>query len=147
MADTRWSPYIGLAGLQAGINRMFADVLGFGDDPERTSGFCAWRPPVDIIETGDSFVLHAELPGVDRENISIEIRDNVLTLAGDRKPGEALQSGRYLRSERIFGRFERSFSMPLSVHSDAIRAVFKDGVLQISVPKSGVASARTVTIE
>ena len=99
MADTRWSPYLGLAGLQA-INRMFADVLGFGDDPERTSGFCVWRPPVDIIETGDAFVLHAELPGVDRENISIEIRDNVLKLAGDRKPGDALQNGRYLRSER-----------------------------------------------
>jgi len=71
----------------------------------------------------------------------------MLKLAGDRKPGDALQNGRYLRSERIFGRFERSFSMPLSVDSDATRAVFKDGVLQISVPKSGVASARTVDIE
>ncbi len=147
MADTKWTPYSSIAGLQAGINRMFADVLGFGDESERTSGFCAWRPPVDVIETEDAYVLQAEVPGVNREDLSIEIRDNGLLLSGSRKPVAAVKTGRYLRSERIFGRFERSFSISSAVNPDAVRATFKDGVLEISVPKSGKKGTRKVDIE
>ncbi|MGD8367471.1 MAG: Hsp20/alpha crystallin family protein [Desulfobacterales bacterium] len=147
MADTKWTPYSNIAGLQAGINRMFADVLGFGDDSGRASGFCAWRPPVDVIETEEAYVLHAELPGVKRENLSIEIRDNLMLLSGERKPGEAIKTGRYLRSERIFGRFERSFSISSAVDPEAVRATFKDGVLEVLVPKSGARETRKIDIE
>ena len=148
MTGARWTPYCSsLSGLQAGINRMFADVLGFGSSSGRTSGFCPWRPPVDIIETEDSYVLTAEIPGVEREAISIEIRDNVLTLCGKRSHSEACWNGRYHRSERIFGAFERSFSIPFSVDPGAVRASLKDGVLQISLPMVGKTDTRKIEID
>lgn len=147
MADTRWTTYSSLAGLQAGLSRMSTDVLGFADDPGHRPGFCAWRPPVDILQTGEGYVLYAEIPGVDRKDITIEIRNDVLTLSGKRRAPEGCPAGEYLRGERIFGRFERSFSLPSSVDPVAVRASFKNGVLQVSIPGGGTEDSRKIDIE
>jgi HSP20 family protein len=133
--------------LQDNINRLFNDVFpgkrGEGDD----LSLGTWRPMVDICDTKNAIVVTAELPGVKKEDISIEVKDNILTIRGERSEDSEVKEENYYRRERSFGSFQRSFSMPTEIKPESIKASFKDGVLKIEVPKPEEKKPKQISID
>ena len=142
----KWNPWREMPALHNRMNRLF-------DDPFFSIGRLAdddslgmWNPAVDLYEKDDHFVIKAELPGVDRQDIRIDLKDRVLTLSGERTQEQEVKEENYYRKERSYGKFQRAFRLPADVDSDKIKAEFKDGVLQVEVPKPHEIKAKTVTI-
>ncbi len=134
MPLAKWNPYKDLIFLQERMSRIFDEaLLQYKGSSGLSSG--AWFPPVDIYETGDKIILKAEIPGVDRNDVSVEVNENVITLRGERKFAKNLREENYHRMERFYGTFQRVFSLPNVVDESAVKASFKDGVLEITVPK------------
>ena len=148
MAITRWEPFKDLMIMQERMNRLFNEFFSrpAGYDEEGT-GQGAWAPLVDICETDDDMILKAELPGMKQEDIQIEIRENVLTLKGERKQENDLKEGQYHRVERSFGAFQRLFTLPNAIQPEKVKARYKDGVLEITMPKAEVVRPRHIDIE
>ncbi|MDD5559445.1 Hsp20/alpha crystallin family protein [Candidatus Methylomirabilis sp.] len=148
MAIVRWDPFRDVMTLQERMNRLFDHALSRTrmDDEEGLTA-SMWSPAVDIFETSDSIVMKAELPGVSRDNIDIQVEDNTLTLKGERKFEREVKEENYLRIERSYGAFQRAFNLPTGVQQDKIRAVFKDGVLEVTMPKAEEAKPKQVKID
>ncbi len=145
MTIIKWSPAREIASLQQGINRLFEDVFSQGGDQDsETMG--AWRPSVDIIDTEAAIIIYAEIPGVAKEAVAIEVKENVLSISGERTVDNALGNGSYMRSERVFGKFARSFAQPAMIPTEKISASFKEGVLKITIPKPEQEQPRKVSI-
>jgi len=106
-----------------------------------------WNPVVDVYDNDDNFVIKAELPGIDKEDIEIDVKDRVLTLKGERSSENEVKEDNYYRRERSFGKFERAFTLPADVDPDKIKADFKDGVLKIDIPKPEEQKPRQITIQ
>jgi HSP20 family protein len=106
-----------------------------------------WSPVVDIYDKGGEVVIHAELPGMKKEDIDIRVENNVLTLRGKRERKEEVKEEGYFRSERAYGSFSRSFSLPTSVDVKKIVAEYKDGVLSLTLPKAEEAKPRQIDIK
>ena len=139
MTLVRWNPVRDLASMEIDrLNRMFDDFYG---------GTRAWVPAVDIHETeGHEFVIKAELPEVNREDISVTFEQNVLTLSGERKVSSENNGGTYHRTERVHGRFSRSFTLPATADGSRISATYKDGVLTVRVPQREEAKPKQITV-
>jgi HSP20 family protein len=105
-----------------------------------------WNPAVDLYEKDDYYVIKAELAGVNKEDIAIDLKDRVLTLSGKRSFENEVKQENYHRRERSYGKFQRAFTLPADVDSDKIKAEFKDGLLQIEVPKPEAQKPKQVTI-
>jgi HSP20 family protein len=105
-----------------------------------------WNPAVDLYEKDDQYVIKAELPGVDKDDIKVDLKDHLLTLSGERTYDSEVKEENYYRRERSYGKFRRSFSLPTDVDSDKITAEFKDGVLRVEVPKPEAQKPKQVTI-
>jgi HSP20 family protein len=146
MNIVKYDPWKRLSEMENRMNRFFNAPL-FTDNPTRGT-LCtgSWSPRVDLLEEDGRFVIHADLPGVRNEDVSIDVEDGVLTLKGERKPGGEVKEESYYRQERSYGCFARKFSVPSSVDTDAISAAFKDGVLRIEIPKPEEAKAKRVAI-
>ena len=106
-----------------------------------------WSPAVDIVEEKDRFVLQADLPGVDRDDIEVSMDDGVLTIAGERRAEERSEFDGVKRIERVAGRFQRRFSLPDTADSEDIKARSVNGILEISIPKRPEVQARRITVE
>lgn len=106
-----------------------------------------WAPAMDVIETGDSVVLRAELPGLTDEDVEISVEDNTLSLKGEKKSHYEDQEGSYRRVESRYGSFYRSFSLPNSVDQDKIDAQFAHGVLEITLPKVEKAKPKKIAVK
>ena len=130
---TRWDPLRDLFALQERIERM-ADA-----------GAGGWTPPVDLYETADRYVLTAELPGLTREDIDINVQDGTLTLQGRRRSA-AVPCERYHRVERGHGAFRRRFSVPVPIDGQGVTADLKDGVLTVTLPKAVEALPRRIEV-
>ncbi|MHB8763390.1 MAG: Hsp20/alpha crystallin family protein [Deferrisomatales bacterium] len=134
-----------LLGLQEKIYRLFdeqtARVLG-----KREPVSAQWTPAVDIYDAGHAFVLAAELPGVDQADIHVEVADDVLVLRGERSPITPDTVPSYHRMERQNGIFQRVFRLPAGIAADAVSAAYRDGVLQVTVPKREREVARSVSV-
>ena len=128
---TRWDPFDELLDIQRGINRIFSR----GVDREFDRGDRAWAPVVDIYEDENSVVVKAELPGMDEKDIEISVDDSTLLIRGEKKTEEEFKEENYHRIERAYGTFQRVLSLPTSVDTDKVEAVYKDGVLEITCPK------------
>ena len=146
MSIVRWDPFRDVSVLQDRINRIFNESFGRSRDFEDEVGLYDWRPPVDIYETGDGIVLKVELPGINKADVSVEVKDNVLTLKGERLLDPAIKDDQYYRKERSFGKFNRSFSLQEQIKSDLIKASFKDGILTIEVPRPEEEKPKQVTV-
>ena len=140
----KYDPFNELRSLQSQMNRLFEPMWNRGSDEELVTG--NWIPPVDVQEVGDSLVLRAELPGVKQEDIDISFADGVLTLKGERQFEKESQEKTWHRIERAYGSFTRSFTMPRSVDPAGITADYKDGVLEIKVPKREESKPRQIKI-
>jgi HSP20 family protein len=147
MALARWTPMGNLASFQDEMNRMFEQIFRGGTGEEAGWGVRPWVPPVDIYETDDALVLKAELPGISKDDVSIEIHQNTLILRGQRKHEAEVKEDRYHRVERAYGTFQRSFVLPTLVDQEHVQATYKDGVLELRLPKSEAAKPKRVAIQ
>ena len=139
----RFEPFRGVATLQEQINRLFNDgIEGTGED----SSFTTWAPAVDIYETEHELVVKADLPEVDPKGLDIRVENNILTLRGERKFESKVSEDKYLRVERTYGSFSRSFALANTVNTEAIKADYHDGVLTLSVPKREEAKPKQIKI-
>src|SRR6266699_3285273 len=129
---TRWEPFRGVNTLQDQFNRLFNDVF---DRKGEESSLTAWAPAVDIYETEHELVVKADLPEVDPKDLDIRVENNILTIRGERKFENKVNEENYLRVERSYGSFSRSFQLANSVNSEAIKADYQNGVLTLSIPK------------
>jgi HSP20 family protein len=103
-------------------------------------------PPVDIYEGDEALVVKAELPGFSKEDITVELKENTLILRGERKRETEMKEGAYHRMERAYGAFQRSFLLPTTVDQQKVKATYKDGVLELSLPKVEAAKPKRVAI-
>src|SRR5467141_2086673 len=129
---TRWEPARGLTTLQDQINRLFSDSL---DRTGEEGSLTAWAPAVDIYETEHELVVKADLPDIDPKDLDIRVENNILTIRGERKFEKKVNEDNYLRVERAYGTFSRSFTLANSVNADAIKAEYQNGVLTLTIPK------------
>ena len=142
----RWEPFKDLLSLQDRMNRLFEETLARGAvREEATSG--QWSPAVDILEAEGDIILKAELPGVDLDAIDIQIRDNVLTLRGERTFEDEVKKEHYYRIERSYGSFTRSFTLPSTIDQARVQAQLRDGILEVKLPKRDSALPRSITVE
>lgn len=128
------------------MNFMFDDFFAPFYNDRRHPGPTQWLPVVDIIEEEGQFRVTAELPGIEKKDIHVDIKDNVLTLRGERSKEKTAEGEHYYRRERSFGSFTRSFSLPENVDAEAIKADYKNGVLSIAIPKPEKAVPKAITV-
>jgi HSP20 family protein len=145
MALIRWEPARELGTVQNEMNRLFNS---FFDTSTHSNGatFRRWIPAMDVVDTGDAFVLTADLPGLSDSDVSIEVDDNVLTVSGERKSAHEDRKAGYYRVERSYGSFRRSLTLPEGVDAEAVTATFDKGVLEVTVPKPDQQAPRKVQI-
>ncbi len=146
MAVVKWDPFRDLLSIQDRMNRLFEHTLSRSRADEGIAA-STWTPAVDIYETPETIVMKAELPGLSRDDIEIQIRDTTLTLKGERRFAKDVQEENYLRIERAYGAFQRSFTLPATIQQEKIRAVFRDGVLELTLPKAEEAKPKKISIE
>ena len=138
----RWEPFTGGSGLESQVNRMFNELLGRSQESNLTS----WAPAVDIFENEHELIVKADLPDVKPEELDIRVENNILTIRGERKFEKKVDEKNYLRVERSYGSFARSFSLSNTVNSEAIKADYKDGVLTLTVPKREEAKPKQIKV-
>ena len=137
----RWEPFRGSYDSQ--LNRLFTDFFGrTSQDQNLTS----WAPAVDIFEGEHELVVKADLPDIKPEELDIRVENNILTIRGERKFEKKAEEKNYLRVERSYGSFARSFSLANTVNSEAIKADYKDGVLTLSIPKREEAKPKQIKV-
>ena len=136
MALVRWDPGRELDALQGDMNRLFDTFFGRREGGSAAYGPARrWIPPMDLVETEDHLVLRADLPGVERDDIEIEVMDGVLTVSGERKAQHEEKREGFHRVERSYGRFSRSLELPKGVEPESVSASFDKGVLEVRMPK------------
>lgn len=139
----RWEPFRGVTTLQDQINRLFNEKFERSSDD---SSLSAWAPAVDIYETEHELVVKADLPDVDSKDLDIRVENNILTIRGERKFEKKVNEENYLRVERSYGSFARSFTLANTVNSEAIKAEYQNGVLTLTVPKREEAKPKQIKV-
>jgi HSP20 family protein len=140
---TRWDPFRNLSTLQEQVNRLFDTSFKTNAD---NSTLTSWAPAVDIYETENELVIKADLPDVAEKDIDVCVENNMLTIRGERKFEESVKEDNYLRVERAYGSFSRSFSLPNTVNTEAIQARYNNGVLKVELPKRAESKPKQVKI-
>ncbi|HZD58977.1 MAG TPA: Hsp20/alpha crystallin family protein [Anaerolineae bacterium] len=141
MALRRWDPWRELMRMQEELGKTFERVFG----PERMPE-AFWTPDVDIYEKENNIIVRMDLPEVKPEDVDISIVDNTLRIKGERKHIEEVKEENYYRTERRFGSFERTIELPVAVKTEEIKATYKEGVLQITLPKAEEKKAKEIRI-
>lgn len=144
MTIVRWEPMREIASLQGEVNRLFSTL--FDDSGGSAAPTRRWVPPMDLVETEDSLVLRADLPGMDQDDIKVEIEDRTLTVSGEREAEHEERPEGFYRVERSFGRFERSLTLPRGVDGSTVTAQFDRGVLEVRIPKPEASRPRRIEI-
>lgn len=137
-----WSPFDRLASFRDEVNRLFDFSW-----PSRDSGlFSGWSPALDVSDDKDSLVVKVELPGMKKEEINLSLHDGVLSISGERKHESKKQEGGAFRSERYFGKFHRSVTLPTAVDANKVNASYKDGILTVELPKAEEAKPKQIAV-
>jgi HSP20 family protein len=137
-----WEPFRGAATLHEHLNRVFGEGFNRGEESNLTT----WAPAVDILETKHGLVVKADLPDVDLKDLDIRVESNILTIRGERKFQKQVNENNYLRVERSYGSFARSFSLANTVNSEAIKADYQNGVLTLNIPKREEAKPKQIKV-
>ncbi len=146
MQLVRWNPMNEMFSFRRPLSRVFDDFFLPRTTTEDGSLTWGWNPVVDIYDNEDNIVIKAELPGVSKKDIEIDIKDRVLTLKGERSADNEVKEDNYYRRESTYGRFERSFTLPVNVDPDRIKADYHDGVLKIEVTKPEDQKPKQITV-
>jgi len=141
---TRWEQSRGLPSLQDQVNRLFED--NFSRDRSGHADMATWAPVVDIYETENELVVKADLPGLQDKDIDVRVENNTLTIRGERKFEKDVNEDNYLRVERVYGSFMRSFTLPNTVSSESIRAEYRNGVLILHMAKREESKPKQIKI-
>lgn len=144
MALIRWEPAEGLASLRHELDRLFDDFFARG--PFR-HGERGWEPAVEVADTKDAVVVKAQVPGMSKDNIQVNITEDTLTLQGEMKEEEKKEEKNYSRREFRYGAFARAIALPAAVQADKATAQLKDGVLEITIPKNEQAKGKEIPIQ
>lgn len=145
MELVKWNPFRELEEIQRRLNRMFTDTAPrLNDEPFFVAD---WAPAVDIQETDKTFDVKVDLPDVKKEDIKVEMHDGTLTIEGERKQEKEEKGHKFHRIERQYGSFVRRFTMPAQVDEAEVHAEFKDGVLNITLPKAVAAVVKPVEVK
>jgi HSP20 family protein len=144
MTLVRWSPVRDVLAVRDEMSRLLEESFGRGYSPE---GPVAWQPVVDIEEQPEKYAVRAELPGLKSEDIKITLMDNQLVIRGEKRREEEKKDSTYHRVERVYGQFERAFKLSHAVQSDKIEATYRDGVLEVSIPKAEEAKPREIQVK
>lgn len=146
MTLVRWSPLREMAMANSYFNRLFDNSFGRRGFDNSELELSHWHPMVDIYDREGEIVIKAELPGLEKKDITIDVKDRVLTLKGERTYDNEVKEDKYYRRERAFGKFERSFSLPDGLDPEKIKADYKDGLLSVEIPKPEKEKPKQVTI-
>jgi HSP20 family protein len=148
-----WRPFRGLPSWERDMDRMMEDFFGRRTRPWwperwfRTEEMEVKPPIVDIFEEKDDIVVKAELPGIEKDNIEVNLTDHTLTIKGEKKKEEEIKEENYYRAERSYGSFLRTLNLPKDVHVDKVKASFKNGILEVRMPKTEEAKAKEIKVK
>ena len=147
-----WRPFMGLTGWEREMDRVLEDFFGRRARPWLERGFgtreMEVKPPiVDVFEEKDDVVVKAELPGMEKDNIEVNLTDHTLTIKGEKKKEEEIKEENYYRAERSYGSFLRTLDLPKDVRAEKVKASFKNGILEIRMPKTEEAKAKEVKVK
>ena len=146
MTIVRWEPLREFSTLQNEMNRLFNTVFDAPSAGNGGSTLRRWMPAMDLVETGDHFVLRADLPGLSEDDVKIEFEDGTLTVSGERQAEHEAKAEGYYRVERAFGSFSRSLTLPQGIDPEAVTANFDRGVLEVRIPKPEERKPRRIEI-
>lgn len=143
----RFSPTHDMRRLQREFDRLFENFLpGRPTDGDEALESVVWAPRMDLSETEDAYFIHLDLPGMKKEDVSINFHEGTLSVSGERQQEDKEENHKFIRIERSYGRFYRSFSLPQTVNTEGIEASFENGVLNIRVPKAEEVKPRRIDI-
>jgi HSP20 family protein len=143
MELVRWEPFAGFGNVRSVFNDLLDENFARRWAKPSVSNL---YPAVDVLESKDSYLIRAELPGMKREDIKVEVKDGTLILSGERKSEKPAEGVEYRHVERVGAKFWRSFSLPETVKHDGIEASYKDGMLEIRVPRAEEARPRQIEV-
>lgn len=148
MAITRWSPMSPLRSLRS-LEKEFDDLFSAFGLPSRweEGRELEWAPPADIVETKDNYQIDLEMPGMNKEDVKINLTNDVLTIQGEKKMEQSTKEGNVHRTERSYGTFMRSFRLPGAVDTDKVKAEYKNGILHMTIPKAEGAKSKQIQIQ
>ncbi|OFZ02879.1 MAG: hypothetical protein A2070_14350 [Bdellovibrionales bacterium GWC1_52_8] len=143
--EAAWNPVREISRLQRTLDRMFGDFMSpyeqsFGEDP------LVFSPPCNLEETDKHFLFSFDLPGVSKDNVKIEVKDNQLIVSGERQEEETREKSARHATERFYGSFQRIFSLPSAVDAEKVQANYKDGVLRVALPKAAESKSKPIQI-
>ncbi|MDH5666441.1 MAG: Hsp20/alpha crystallin family protein [Nitrospira sp.] len=147
MTLVRWDPFRELEDMSERLNRVFARPALRTPGGKEHLTVADWIPTVDISETDQSYLIKAELPEVKKEDVKVRVEDGVLTLSGERRQEKEEKGKKYHRVERSYGSFVRSFALPESVDESGVKAEYKDGVLNLHLPKAEKAKPKAIEVK
>lgn len=139
----RWDPFQELVAMNNRLSRTLSDP----SSPRAEESVGTWIPPVDIFEREDQLVIRAEIPGVQKDDMDVRVENGVLILHGERKQETEIKEENAYRMERMYGMFTRSFSLPTTVDPTKVAANYKDGILEVTVPKAEAAKPKQIVIK
>ena len=142
----RWEPFRNLVDIQGEVNRLFDSFAGRPMAGAPAAGR-PWLPAVDMHETKDELVLRVELPGVREKDVTVSITGDLLTIKGERRWDDQSKDQTLLHVERVYGQFERLIQLPMAVQADKVKAAYRDGLLEIKLPKAEELKPREIKIE
>ena len=148
MGILRWDPFSDMVTLRDQINRMFEESMSRNTGrPAAPAPSRTWAPVVDILEDNDKIAIKVDLPGIKQDDIHIDLTGDVLTLSGERRFEDEERKDSYVRVERIYGSFQRSFQLGVPIEVDKVTASYQDGILTVTLPKSEAVKPRRVEIK
>ena len=146
MSLVKWDPFVELEDVSKQLNRIFNKFPARNEASRELLTMADWAPNVDITETDTAYLIKGEIPGVNKEDIKVNIENGMITMSGDRKQEKEEKGKKFHRIERSYGSFMRSFRLPDNVDESAVKAEVKDGMLNVTLPKSTQAKAKSTNV-
>jgi HSP20 family protein len=144
---TRWNPWRELEEMEKRLSTVFGRVPVAGGENKEAITVAEWSPLVDITEDDKEYVIKAEIPEMKKEDIKVNVNEDVLTISGERKYEKEEKGKKYHRVERAYGSFMRSFTLPEDADAAKVSAEYKDGVLKVHLPKSEKAKPKSIEVK
>jgi HSP20 family protein len=143
----RWDPFRNMSDIQGEVNRLFDSFLGRPTVSGAGSAVRTWAPILDMHETKDELVMNFELPGVNEKDVTLSITGDLLTLKGERTATREFNGENAYHAERVYGKFERNVQLPMPVQPDKVKATYRDGVLEVKLPKAEEVKPKAIKID
>jgi HSP20 family protein len=146
MSLVKWDPFVELEDVSKHLDRIFRRAPAHLETNREVLTMVDWMPIVDITETDTTYLINVEIPGVSKEDVKVSIEDGMVTMRGERKQEKVAKDKKFHRIERSYGSFMRSFRLPEDVDEAGVKAEFKDGMINVTLPKSGKSKAKSIEV-